>query len=149
MDSKPILDLFKENEMNISALYSLYAQNIPEKSAFWEKLSNEEIAHAIQLGREQKGDGEVVENKFSRGVIRHVMDFVLEETEKARKTEVTHQDALRSALRIERSLLEKKCFNLFTPSGGTLQAVFSELNEESERHVKILLGEMKKNKFPL
>lgn len=142
--------LFEENEMNIAALYSLYAQKIPDKSAFWEKLSGEEIAHAASIGNKKTDEDQensIIENKFSRGIIRYVMDFVLQETEKAQQGEISHEDALRTALRIERSVLEKKCFEMFSPSSEKIKAVFQRLNKDSERHVEVLLEEMKKNKF--
>jgi hypothetical protein len=147
MNNKPIITLFEENEMNISALYSLYAQKVPEKNKFWERLSNEEIAHAVQIGNEKKHADEVVENKFSRSVMRYVMDFVLEEIEKAQQGDINHKKALRTALRIERSILEKKCLEMFTPKSDKIKKVFCKLNNDTERHVAVLLKEMKKSKL--
>lgn len=140
--------LFEENESNIAALYSLYAQKIPEKQAFWNQLSNEEIAHAVQIGNKKDIPDTITENKFSRSVIKYVMDFVLEETKKAQQNEISHHDALLTALRIERSILEKKCFNMFSPTDDKVKNVLNKINHETERHVKILTKEMKLNNFP-
>lgn len=149
MNSKPIIVLFEENEMNIAALYSLYAQKIPTKKSFWERLSNEEIGHAASIGHEKRYPSEITENKFSRGIINHVMSFVLDETKKVQQGEVTHHSALLAALRIEQSMLEKKCFDIFTPTNTTLKTMFCKLNKETEQHTQRLLAELKRNKFPL
>jgi len=147
MNNRPIITLFEENELKISVLYSLYAQNIPGKRAFWQRLSDEEISHAAQLGTEKNPTDVVSETKFSRAVIKHVMDFVLAETEKAQLGAVSHKSALHAALRIERSMLEKKCFDLFEPNNKTIKKVFDCLNADTEKHVQTLVEEMKKNKF--
>jgi hypothetical protein len=75
------------------------------------------------------------------------MDFVLAETARAQRGNITHKNALHTALRIERSMLEKKCFDLFAPNNKTIKKVFDCLNVDTERHVQTLLDEMKKNKF--
>lgn len=147
MSHKPLMILFEENELNISSLYSLYAQKIPRKNAFWSKLSQEEISHAKNISQEKDALDTIVETKFSRGVVNYIMSFVLEEIQKAQDGKITHKEALHTALRIERSMLEKKCFDLFMPTSETLKNVFLKLNSETERHVAALLEEMKKNKF--
>ena len=147
MNNKPLITLFEENELNIAALYSLYAQQFPEQQKFWDKLSNEEIGHAAQIGTQRSNEGAIAENKFSSSVIHYLMDYVLTETQKAQQEKLTHHSALLTALRIEQSMLEKKCFDLFTPTNETVKAVFDRLNRDTQQHVEALLREMKKNKF--
>src|SRR5665647_3079300 len=149
MNNKPLIALFEENEMNIAALYSLHAQKIPEKAAFWDRLSNEEIGHAAQIGSEKTSSDAIAENKFSRGVIKYLMDFVLSEIDKAQQEETSHHSALLIALRIEQSMLERKCFDMFLPTNQTIKEIFFKLNRDTQRHVEALQGEMKKNKFSL
>jgi hypothetical protein len=149
MNNKPLINLFEENELNIATLYSLYAQKIPAKVDFWERLSNEEISHAAQVGTEKNNTDAILENNFSRGVIKHIMDFVLEQTQKAQQENLSHADAILTALRIERSMLEKKYFDFFTPSNKTVHQIFSRLNKETEKHIQILLKEAKKNKIAI
>ena len=150
MTNKPILSLFEENELNISKLYAIYAEKVPDKSDFWGRLSQEEAAHASNVSEQthtSDGGTPIAENKFSRGIIRYVMDFVLQEIEKAHAYEISHREALCTALRVERSMLEKKCFDIFTPSSDSIKSVLCRLNNETERHIEILLDEMSKNKF--
>lgn len=150
MNDKPILTLLEENELNISSLYALYARKIPHKNAFWDQLSREEISHAASLnngGSDIDSAQSIIENKFSRGVIRYVMDFVLEETRRAEseKETLSHHDALHTALRIERSMLEKKCFDILTPANTTVQALLQKLNDETEQHIEMLTEEIERN----
>lgn len=150
MENKPIIALFEENERNISALYAFYAAALPKHKKFWEKLSAEEISHANRISRTKITDGKnFKDNNFSRGIVNHVMSYVLEELEQAKKGNLAHADALRTALRVERSMLEKKCFEIFQPNSKTVQEVLEKMNKETEGHVEMLLDEMKKNKFPL
>jgi hypothetical protein len=146
MREKSILQLLEENEINISSLYSIYAEKIPTKHAFWKQLSNEEISHATSInanGINTDKAESIEENNFSRGVIKYVMDFVLNEIENAKKNETTHFNALHTALRIERSILEKKCFDVFIPTSATIKEIFQKMNEETEQHIEILTQELK------
>ncbi len=147
MNNKPLLHLFEENELNIATLYSLYSQKIPAKKDFWEELSNEETAHAAQIGNQKDGEDPMEENKFSRGVIHYVMDSVLKEIQRAQAKEMSHHEALLAALRIEQSMLERKCFEIFAHSSEQVKAVLFKMNKETERHVEKIHSEMKKNNF--
>jgi hypothetical protein len=124
MNNKPIIKLFEENELNVATLYSLYAQQLPENKAFWNRLSNEEISHAADIGNNMEHADTIIENKFSRGVINYVMDFVLNEIKKAQEEKITHRSALHSALRIERSILEKKMLRHVHPDESSSQESF-------------------------
>ncbi|MFZ2187942.1 MAG: hypothetical protein WAV73_00050 [Candidatus Moraniibacteriota bacterium] len=147
MPNTPIIQLLEENELNVSALYAIYAKKIPMKATFWEQLSQEEISHAASIKNDSLGldlEHSIKENKFSRGIIKYVMNFVLEETRKAEESDMTHFDALHIALRIERSMLEKKCFDMFLPTNTTLKDLFEKLNADTEKHTKVLMKELKR-----
>lgn len=147
---KSITSLFEENEMRVSRLYSLYSQKIPSKKDFWERLSLEEIAHAnaIASAFSKTGQNEDAfeENNFTRGIIRYVSDFVQSEIEKAKASEgISHIDALQIALRVEQSMLEKKCFEIFIPTDQKLKDVLQKLNRDTEEHLQRLKKEFEEN----
>jgi hypothetical protein len=147
MSNTPIIQLLEENELNVSELYALYAQKIPDKYAFWNQLSREEISHAASIKNDCRGlnlEQAIADNNFSRGIITYVMNFVLAEIERARNNEVSHFDALNTALRIERSMLEKKCFDIFAPTNITLKELFEKLNADTEKHTRLLMEELKR-----
>lgn len=145
---KSIIKLFEENELNISLLYGLYSQNIPGHAAFWEKISQEEIMHAKAIAGafEETGNREEYfkENNFSRGIIKYISDFVTEKTIEAANNCPAHTRALENALRVEQSMLEKKCFDIFIPTDASLKHVLQRLNKDTERHAESLRQELKR-----
>lgn len=73
------------------------------------------------------------------------MDFILKEIKRAETKKVSHVDALQSAIRIERSMLEKKCFDIFTPTDKAIEEIFCKLNDETEKHLKMIEEELRKS----
>ncbi len=75
------------------------------------------------------------------------MNFILDEIKKTQKNSITHKEALHTALRIEQSMIEKRCFEMFSSPSKSVHNIFLKLNKETECHIETLLAEMKKNKF--
>ncbi len=138
-NDKSLIDLFEENELNVSRLYRIYSVKFPDHGQFWQRLSEEEIGHAAQIRalRGQPGT-DFVENNFTRGVVAYVIDFVKEEIEKAESGGISNFDAVNTALRIEQSILEKKCFDFFQATNIPLTEVMGKLSRETEKHFKML-----------
>ncbi len=145
---KSIIKLFEENELNISLLYSLYAKNLPEYAPFWEQLSQEEIAHAKAIAgafaETSHDEAYFEENNFSRGIIKYISDFVAEKIIEAENNTPIHLEAIKIALRVEQSMLEKKCFEIFIPTEASVKDVLQRLNKDTERHAASLREELKK-----
>lgn len=143
--SGSILDLFAQNELNVSRLYRLYSQKIPTQQVFWEKLSREEIQHAQEIEKAYSGKKEPFqENNFSRGIIKYVADFVQDSIKQAKEEKMSHKKALQVALRIEQSFLEKKCFEIFIPNQQTIKKVLQKLNKETQEHIERLQKELQR-----
>ena len=143
--NKPLIYLFEENELNVSHLYRIYAEKFSEHEAFWQRLSMEEVGHAEKIHSLRKQPAaNFVETNFTRGIVSYVMNFVKDEITKAENDEISHLDALNTALRIEQSILEKKCFDFFQSSDKTLNEVMGELGEETQKHLKMLQGQIEK-----
>lgn len=147
-NQKSIIDLFEDNELKVSILYKLYSQKIPGHKKFWESLSQEEVGHAESISQSfsQSKKNLFTETKFSRGVIKYVNDFVEEKIEEAKKKKISHLEAVNVALRIEQSILENKCFDLFIPNNATVKEVLKKLNKDTIKHKNVLLKELKKKK---
>lgn len=146
-DSKSIAKLFEENELKISHLYKLYSRMFPAHTDFWKKISEEEIIHAQEISNLSQEIKECfIENKFSRGVIRYVSDFVEKQIEDIEHKILSPVDAFNIALRVEQSILEKKCFEMFIPTNITIKKVLERLNKDTDRHARLLRAELKKLK---
>jgi len=145
MQRPTILDLFEQNELNISRLYRLYSQKLVDNRDFWEQLSKEEIAHALEIRKSYDGKDDIFEEtNFSRGTIKYVSDFVDDCIKKAKKEDLLHAEALETALRVEQSFLEQKCFEIFMPNQKNVREVFERLNKETEGHIRRIQEEIKK-----
>jgi rubrerythrin len=145
MKKDKILDLFEQNELNVSRLYKLYSKIDEKYQKFWEKLAQEEIQHALEIRKSYQGQEDIFqENKFSRGIIKYVADFVQESVDRAKKDKLSQTEALETALRIEQSFLEKKCFEIFIPSHQKVKKVLEKLNQETEEHVERLRNQLEK-----
>jgi rubrerythrin len=145
MKKDKILDLFEQNELNVSRLYKLYSKIDEKYQKFWEKLAQEEIQHALEIRKSYQGQEDIFqENKFSRGIIKYVADFVQESVDRAKKDKLSQTEALETALRIEQSFLEKKCFEIFIPSHQKVKKVLEKLNQETEEHVERLRNKLEK-----
>ncbi len=145
LQSKSILETFEQNELNISELYKIYSEKIPKKKSFWEKISKEEIRHAEEIRKiDKETEASFEESKFHQGIIRNIFEFVEKSLHEAKQKEITHVDALSAALRVEQSFLEKRSFEIFSPTQKTVKEVLQRLNLETEGHIKKLQDELKR-----
>lgn len=139
---KNILCLLSENEEKIAELYRLYAEKIRGRKRLWKAFAKEEDEHAevirsldVRFGHDQDS---LKVNKHAFQIVDYISRFIDEEILKAKKREVTHWEALESALRIEQSMVENKSFEIFKPINKAVTKVFRALNRETKGHVKDL-----------
>lgn len=150
MKNESLIRLFEENELNISELYGLFSKKIVEHKDFWGRLSKEEITHAQNIHDSQTSLGiKISEKNFTRDALNYVINFVDEKIEQIGKEGITHTDAIDTALRIERSIIEKKCFEFFEADNENTKDFIKKLNKETETHIRILEKERKREKARL
>jgi|WetSurMetagenome_2_1015567.scaffolds.fasta_scaffold430143_2 hypothetical protein len=142
MNKRSLVDIFEDNELKISILYKLYSQNIPGHKKFWKNISDEEVTHAKEIHKSLSKEKECLkENKFSRGIINYINSFVEEKIKEAKNKKLSHAEAINNALRIEQSMLEEKCFDIFIPRDRTAKEVLEKLNKDTRKHVEQLRKE--------
>ena len=73
-------------------------------------------------------------------------DFVEESINKTKKEKISHLKAVETALRIEQSFIEKKCFEIFIPNEKRVEDVLKKLNKETEEHIEKLRTELERIK---
>jgi hypothetical protein len=148
MAHKTIIELFEQNELDVSRLYGIYADIFPKHADFWSRLSQEEIEHAHVINDTRtKDDLErfFASNALAQDVIRYVNNYIKERiTEAKRRKKLTHIHALCVALRIERSTVEDKCLDIFIPNSTAAKRLIRGLNKETRRHIRILTKELEK-----
>jgi hypothetical protein len=150
MDERSLVDIFEDNELKVSILYKLYSQKIPKHKKFWKKISDEEVMHAREIHHSLRKEKECFkESKFSRGIIKYINNFLEEKIIEAKQKKLAHAEAISTALRIEQSMLEEKCFDIFIPKNITVKEVLEKLNKDTKRHVEQLRKEAKRIKLAL
>jgi hypothetical protein len=145
---KIVLAVFEENERNVVTLYRIYRRRFPEYFSTWKKLCNEEKKHVQilhDLRKKYPNDGEYFTvSPYAWKMIDHVVNFVSNQFEDQWLKKITAKDALEVALRIERSMVEKKYFSLYNPEIVEVRRAFRRLNRDVERHINILLKALNK-----
>jgi hypothetical protein len=148
LSEKNIISILMENERKVAHLYEIYAELLPKHKNLWTRLSHEEIEHAETISEAEKisdGNGKLFStDKYLRGILKYVSDFLDEEIRKVKKQKLTQGEALETALRVERSVVENISFEIWQPKEKDVLRIFKRLNKETEGHIKTLMGEMKK-----
>ncbi|MDZ7611313.1 MAG: hypothetical protein U5L10_00965 [Candidatus Moranbacteria bacterium] len=138
--AKSILDVFEENERMVGRLYEIYADKFPQRKDLWLQLVREEDEHVKEVRRIKKisKERDFAESVFHRTVVHQVMEFVQECIEKAREEKMSYKEAVETALRIEQSVLEKKCFDLFATTNKTVKEILDKMEKETWEHLERL-----------
>lgn len=144
---KNILLIFLENEKKIEKLYNLYALKFPNCKKLWLDLAREEKFHVeILLVLTDKFDSP---NQFFKpdqyliNILIYANNFINKQLKKSSLDKISLEEALAVALRIEQSILENKCFEIFEPMLDEIKLSFARLNYETARHVKKLRSFLK------
>lgn len=133
-----LLGHFAANENKISVLYSAYAKKFPESAKIWERLAKDEKRHSSLLVDLDKRfsaeikDGEVSEN--APAILSYIGQFIDDCIMQTESEALTFKEAVRNALSLEQSMIEKKSFEIFTTSNEEIIAVIEKLNRETEGH---------------
>jgi len=137
-----LFKIFSQNENQIAELYSIYALTFPNQKRMWEGLSKAEIKHALILkvlddkyGNENKLYS-VIDEGYN--ILKYVSDFINKHIIEAQTKSITSQDAIATAMSLEQSMIEKKCFDIFSSKEEEIIAAFEKLNKETETHFKLL-----------
>ena len=143
MISKPsILGLLSQNEAKIAALYTLFSETFPAQERFWKKLAAEEEQHAAaldKLDQRYRDDSLCLEcSPYSRKIIDYVSDFIDSCLKEARSEKIDEAGALAMSLRLEQSMVEKKCFEIIIPNQVEIEIVLERLNRETREHAHSL-----------
>lgn len=147
---KNILLIFLENEKKIEKLYNLYALKFPDCKKLWLELARGEKFHVEILSvLKDKFDSP---NQFFKldhyliDVLTYASNFIDTQLKKSSLDKISLDEALEVALRIEQSILENKCFEVFEPTLDEIKLSFARLNSDTVKHAKKLRSFLKKLK---
>lgn len=135
-----ILRSYLELELNMAALYDLFAGGFPDRGDFWLAMAAEEREHAswvqFLLDRALAGEVRFAEGKLRATTIGTLIGYLGETASRFRKTpfDIVHAAAI--ALDLERSLIEKNVFRSFHDDSDEVSRILGVLVEGQELHVK-------------
>jgi len=145
MPTKKSLKLLRENEELLSTLYKKYAKKFADHQFFWERLSDDEISHANALKALEKL-AKVTEKKarFNDTEILEFTSYINIHINKAEDKNHTIKEAIKTALDIEKDLLEKKFFEIFDEDSVELKNAIKYLKKSTDSHLKAVEKAFKK-----
>lgn len=148
-NEESILDVFFKNKCRIKELYELYSRKFPEAAGLWRSLATAEAGHMKVLSdlriKFRRGNAFFIISKHAGQITGYIGDFIEARLKQAHFEKMSLEDALASALRIERSLLEKKPLEIFKPLLRDIEEAFLRLNRETDHHIKLLEEAVGKN----
>lgn len=137
-ENQAIIKALADNENLISYLYKAYAQKFPKHKNFWERLSQDEIRHALILeslysGIENHADvfNQDIFNLEDLGVLSEYIKREIYNT----KNDMSLVSAAITAVDLENTLLEKNFLSVFASNLPVVQSVLEKLREETEKHL--------------
>ena len=132
------IELLAENEESIGRLYQVYAGRFPEYAEFWTSLAEEETRHPNWIhelvGKAHEGSTYVVTGRFKEQAIETFLGYL--EREIAKATTIPLIESLSTALYIEKSLIERKYFEVFDSDSAELTHLLEELRSATEQHIQ-------------
>lgn len=137
-----IIQQMIDQERLLSELYSLFAKEFPEYSAFWTELSEEEKRHVKlveKLGEaEKKGMVLFDEGKVKTYTLSTFIAYLEKQLQRARDKEFSIAAAFSCAHDLEQSLIEKEVFTRFDSIKEMNRSVLNKLREDTKNHAEKL-----------
>ena len=147
-----ILELLVENEEAVARLYLAYAEKFPRQKDFWNTLAKEEIQHSRWIQKLSSGiraPVQIKEDRFDEAVFQISFDYLEDKLAQAKDENLSHKDALSTALDIETGMFERGYFEVFEGDDPELRKVLNQLATETERHTGSLRNALAKKRWKL
>lgn len=142
-----LFSIFSKNEDKIAELYSIYSESFPKQKRMWNRMSREEIEHSMVLHvlDERYGGDLSYYSVTAEGpkILNYVSSFIDAEIERAKEGSLTARQAIATAMRLELSMIEKKCFEIFASSEQDIMLVLKKLNDETDEHFQRLKSSLR------
>lgn len=130
------------HEELVSELYKAYARKFPDYRQFWSELADDEIKHAGWIralrSKTEKGTRITGNDRFRMVPIPLSLRYVGNQLAHAQKEEMALIKALSIALDIEKSMVEKKFFEVLEGDSSELRDVLAALADQTRKHFEEL-----------
>lgn len=140
--SLEIADMLIKYELLISELYSCCANEFPQLSDFWNRLSKEEIKHAEAIKEilEQVDGRNIVYNpkRFNSRPLEISMQHVSDIIGRLKIGDIDLLGILSLALDIEQSVIESQYYEIFSGRDREFNVRLKQVRNESRQHAAII-----------
>jgi hypothetical protein len=136
------LELLATNEEEISDLYKLYAQKLPQYENLWLELSREETDHAAWI-RDfargiEKGTLYINQKRFPTEAFQTYHEYLQGSLAKTSSRGIEPMQAFTSALYIEQALIELKLWEVIDTGSEGFDKVALRLRIATKKHIEII-----------
>jgi hypothetical protein len=138
-DPRKTLDLFKQVELTLAGIYTLFAKKFPSHAEEWKKMAGDELEHAqwieILEAEMAKGNARFVASKIRDEGILAFHRYLLSVQASVEEQSIIISKAYVLAVDIERSLLERRLFEKFEGDCDKVCSILRILEQKQQAHV--------------
>jgi hypothetical protein len=132
-----MIEALAKNEESMSELYKYYSEKFADDKDFWNRMSGDELQHALRLRSLVLTPGiRFNPDRFNLMVIRNFSRNIAKEIETAKTGYVSRINALSVSVSFEESLLEHRYFEIFDYDLEEIKDIFSRLDIETRKHLE-------------
>ena len=137
-----IVELLAQHELALGELYEAYAEKFIESETLWYGLVTDEKKHASWIRavvpKVEQGLVIVNENTFPADTIQASIADVKNLVTKARELDVSVEEALGHAMKLEKGLIDMNFYTAFEGDPEALKDLPKHLQEETQYHYKLV-----------
>lgn len=143
------LQLMFDMEMVISDFYYMCAEHYAEAAEFWKTLGNDEVRHALSIGKIIEA---IYESPKAFGLgfpvaiseIERVIELVRAAYRRVKKDELPLDEALILTHKIENAMMEGRFFDLLSTGTPRAQELLETVKHETAMHMRKIIEEYSK-----
>lgn len=136
-----LLKVLMNDELKIGELYRKYSSKFPVYQQFWAKLAEQEMDHADSLRflceKAEAGEVNFSTGKFNLMAMTAFSGYLSRLIAEADSGIVTVKGAAAIASDVEKSLIEKKAFELFITDDQVFKSMLKKISSETEEHMRV------------
>lgn len=133
-----LISLYIEQELSLAQLYLLFSEQQPEHEELWASLCHEELEHASWIehlaAKAAAGALQFHEDSTKTYTVEAMLKYLKEIIALAHTEPIPARRALALAMDLEKSLIESKVFEHFSPDPAE-RATMVNLKEKTRDHM--------------
>lgn len=149
---KELIQDIIRHELNLGKMYQQFAKSHPNHRQFWSELAREEAMHAkwiTSLARYyNEGHIRPSDFKLNHQVVKTSISHLEKQTEASKNGRLSLLNAASIALDVEKSMIEKKFFEIFDLTNTKHERIRAGLENATTKHrqkLEKLFSELSKN----